>query len=807
MQYVVGVLPRYELDALIRILVDRRRVTQDQLEALFSTLPPEVAADLPATDRPRQRLERSLAQLDLSGDLAPVLTYLANDPEVDIATTGRRLLSLLDSRATAAEVRPAAQPRLFVGRAAELAAMHDALLGRPTRVVVLAGPPGEGKSYLATHFAHLHRERFPGGLRRLALGDDDRSVEEWLDVLRENPDRRDLDVARALVAQGALVVIENVDAARGGATAKAIIDRLPGVPIIATARHTDFGTSPSLGWTHLRLPSFTEVEARDLISGELPGITAADRERLLASSGRLPLAIHLAGAVLRRGRTLDWYLDRLERGHFEERGRDPADPVASLDTRLAVSLAVFVEEAEGIARGTGERWHRALEQLGLGPIEGFGDALAAVLTGLPREETEDLVDLARSLSLLAPVDTRMASRAHPLTARWLANRLSDNGRRAAGTRLAAWIHERALDEPAATRLERWATLREELPGLHGWFALATVDELQVVVTADINFAQATGVARLWLEILERVLAVPSLARSRRALMLVNAATLSHLIGDPERARAYAEKARAGTPANSPTFALAALELARADLARGAIDLADRRLHMEVLPVLRDERLASAMSLLAEIRSLQDRVPEAAHLLMVARRIPNLPAHPRATLARQLATLHLECGRPAKAKDLYVTEIIPAYEASGDLVAVASALADLADLEDRLGDTTALDTNAAALDQLRQLGAERDVAITLGQRADMLRERRRLREAADCADEAAAILELHGDRHARAIMRMKTCQIWLADEEGTDRARIAQVMDEEVIPALAGDVAKLAAARHLRSVAPVIGPSQ
>ncbi len=72
-------------------------------------------------------------------------------------------------RAAALPEIPTGVENLFVGRAKELAAMEETLLpGAPVPVAIsaLQGMPGVGKSYLADHFAHVHRAKFPGATPR-----------------------------------------------------------------------------------------------------------------------------------------------------------------------------------------------------------------------------------------------------------------------------------------------------------------------------------------------------------------------------------------------------------------------------------------------------------------------------------------------------------------------------------------------------------------------------------------------------------------------------------------------------------------
>ncbi|MEU6120585.1 NB-ARC domain-containing protein, partial [Streptomyces sp. NPDC047123] len=76
-------------------------------------------------------------------------------------------------------------PRGFHGRAGELTALSRAAAGEAP-VCLVTGPAGVGKTALVTHWAHRHREQFPGGLLYADLrGFGDTGEPALLEVLRE----------------------------------------------------------------------------------------------------------------------------------------------------------------------------------------------------------------------------------------------------------------------------------------------------------------------------------------------------------------------------------------------------------------------------------------------------------------------------------------------------------------------------------------------------------------------------------------------------------------------------------------------
>src|SRR5256885_10671056 len=96
-------LPQSDLDALYEMLIERSGVTGGWVDAWFSVLPaPYVAGLPPAPQVVKQRIKVALVKLNTDGPLpdgtAPIvlaLDYLANDPDLQIQSEAKRLLSRL----------------------------------------------------------------------------------------------------------------------------------------------------------------------------------------------------------------------------------------------------------------------------------------------------------------------------------------------------------------------------------------------------------------------------------------------------------------------------------------------------------------------------------------------------------------------------------------------------------------------------------------------------------------------------------------------------------------------------------------
>ncbi|WP_051731947.1 AfsR/SARP family transcriptional regulator [Kitasatospora phosalacinea] len=228
--------------------------------------------------------------------------------------------------APATPPRPAQLPPTtgrFVGRQRQLGEL-DALLpagpghpgdpaARPPLLVVV-GPPGTGKSALAAHWAHRHRDRFPDGQLFADLrGHSDRPaphpdevLARFLRALGTPPDRLPADpdeaaaLYRTLLADRRLLVL--LDDARDAEQVRPLLPGAPGCAVLVTGRTRLTGLLAGDGARRLTLDALDPAEGVLLLGTVLgPDRVAAEpaaARRLVRACGGLPLALRLAAAHL-----------------------------------------------------------------------------------------------------------------------------------------------------------------------------------------------------------------------------------------------------------------------------------------------------------------------------------------------------------------------------------------------------------------------------------------------------------------------------------------------------------------------------
>ncbi|MGW6915145.1 BTAD domain-containing putative transcriptional regulator [Kitasatospora sp. NPDC054939] len=320
--------------------------------------------------------------------------------------------------------RPAAPPRQlpgspphFVGRPAELdriAALLDAPAGCP---VVIAGPPGIGKSALAVRAAHDLADRFPDGVLYLELGGTRtprparsllRRVLTDLGALDLPADPGDLAVRlRELTADRAVLMVLD-DAASAGQ----ILPLLPaGGPgrLLVTGRSRRLATDPGhlLDLGPLGPDDCHELFARAIGHRRAAAEPAAVRAVLAHCAGH-PLAVRSAAARL--GARPDWpirtFADLLTDAERRPERLGLDDP--EVYRHLADALHPLVDRPEWLLR----RLRR------LGPEE-WEPAATAHALGLSPGYTETVLELlvdARLLESPAPGRYRPAGLLRVLTA-------------------------------------------------------------------------------------------------------------------------------------------------------------------------------------------------------------------------------------------------------------------------------------------------------------------------------------------------------------------------------------------------------
>lgn len=297
-----------------------------------------------------------------------------------------------------------AAPRLFTGRAGELAALTEAMTARADAggtvvISAIGGIGGIGKTWLALHWAHLNAHRFPDGQFFVNLrGFDPTShpldpatvLRGFLDALGVEPAAipQELDAQTALyrsliAAKRLLVLLDNaLDTAQ-------ITPLLPGsstVTVVITSRNSLPALITSHGARPLTLDVLTDHEPRQLLITHLgAGRVAAEPHAvtdLLQHCAGLPLAL---GIIAARAMTNP----ALPLATLAAEIRDSSTRLDALDTgELPANLrAVFSWSYQALPAEAA----RLFGLLGLAPGPDIGLPAAANLTALPTPRTRTLM--------------------------------------------------------------------------------------------------------------------------------------------------------------------------------------------------------------------------------------------------------------------------------------------------------------------------------------------------------------------------------------------------------------------------------
>ncbi|MCX2951533.1 AfsR/SARP family transcriptional regulator [Lentzea sp. NEAU-D7] len=402
-----------------------------------------------------------------------------------------------------------AKPRLFSGRALELAEL-DAALGQDTVVITaVGGLGGMGKTWLASQWAHRNLDRFPDGQLYVNLRGFDPTgqptpaaavVRGFLDALGVAPSAVPTGVDaqaglyRSLVAgRRMLIFLDNA------ADSAQVAPLLPGsstcVVLVTSRRHLS-GLVTAHGARVLNLDRLTDEEARRLLATHLgedrlaaePGVTA----ELLTCCAGLPLAIGIMAA--RATAHPDFPLSALV-GELREQSElldalDAGEDLASLRAVFSWSCNALSAEAAAV-----------FGAVGIAPGADIGLPAVASLTALPPARARACLrelEQAHLVSQHAPGRYRMhdlvrlyaAERAHRDTA--AVERVVDfyaHTAYAADRTLAPLRHAIAIGAPAEgavplgfeddTAAAEWLTT--ELPNLLAAQKLAAEQDLHAQV--------------------------------------------------------------------------------------------------------------------------------------------------------------------------------------------------------------------------------------------------------------------------------------------------------------------------------------
>ncbi|WP_405723246.1 NB-ARC domain-containing protein [Streptomyces sp. NBC_01537] len=304
----------------------------------------------------------------------------------------------------------------FTGRRDQVRELLEAV-ARGGRVV-LAGPPGVGKTALAVHVAHRLGEEFPDGTLLVRTREEDGSPRTGASLLAElrrltgPADRMPDDAEQAaalwrawLADHKALIVFDDVLDEAG---VRSLLPVAEPSAAIVTARTQLAGLASA---HRIEVPPYSAAEAVELLTRVLGlGRVRSDQaaaEQIVAHCGMLPLAVRVSGLKLA-------VLRHLPLSEFAAR---LADPLTMLDELVAGDIAVRHHLTNG--------WHdldeaerSALHRLGLLPLsQTFTlDEAAAVLgspPGVALRQLERLIETGAVTSPLSEVTAHTALYALP----------------------------------------------------------------------------------------------------------------------------------------------------------------------------------------------------------------------------------------------------------------------------------------------------------------------------------------------------------------------------------------------------------
>ncbi len=301
-----------------------------------------------------------------------------------------------------------APPASFTNRGRELRELDRQLGGDSVGVAMISGPGGVGKTWLALHWAHTHRGRYPDGQLYANLRGFD-SAEEPVPpgtVLRHFlgalgvppaviPVEQEAQAAlyRSVLADRRLLVV--LDNARDSAQVTPLIPGIPGCTVLVTSRNRLVSLNATHSARLLEVGAFSDEEAHRMLAHHFgPEPMAADPASvavLLEHSGGLPLALGVlaARATAHPGFPLAVLAQEL---------RDPATRLDALQTGdLGAGLrAVFASSYAALDA----RAARLLLLLGTAPGPDIGLPAAAALVGLPPAETRALLSALETANLV-----------------------------------------------------------------------------------------------------------------------------------------------------------------------------------------------------------------------------------------------------------------------------------------------------------------------------------------------------------------------------------------------------------------------
>lgn len=283
--------------------------------------------------------------------------------------------------------RPAELPAVgagFAGRAEDLAVVGR-ILGSGSRLLVLVGPPGVGKSSLALRIAHERAARFPDGqlfaVLRGAHADPappETVLQRFLGALGVPDDERrgsvdDLAARfRTAVAHRKLLIL--LDDARDAAQVRPLLPGGAGCLVLVTSRRL---VTELPGAAVHTLGGLDEAEGVALLAAAV-GAQRVDADpeaaaRIVRLCGGLPLAVRIAGSRLRARPA--WTVADLAARLDDERRR--LDELRMGDAAVRSTFATSYRELSTVDQ-------LVFRRVGSHPGRVFTAGAAAALAGMPQ---------------------------------------------------------------------------------------------------------------------------------------------------------------------------------------------------------------------------------------------------------------------------------------------------------------------------------------------------------------------------------------------------------------------------------------